>query len=148
MISDCIIYKKYVLFSPLQIQAADLDSGSNSKITYQLGAGDRLKHFQIDPSKGIITVASALDREMVREKCSFTLVNLASLCFIFYLRFSLNFLFKILPRSLSLVMFVGESRGKWDFSLWSSFTVCFCAFFFWENSIHLGLYWSFRQKNQ
>lgn len=51
-----------------QIQAADLDSGVNSQITYELGSGDRLKHFQIDSSKGIITVASALDREMVRKK--------------------------------------------------------------------------------
>ncbi len=49
-----------------QIQAADLDSGLNSRITYQLGTGDRMKHFKIDPSNGIVSVASTLDREMVR----------------------------------------------------------------------------------
>ncbi|XP_035710399.1 fat-like cadherin-related tumor suppressor homolog isoform X3 [Folsomia candida] len=51
--------------SVIQIQAADLDSGVNSRISYQLGTGDRMKHFKIDAHNGIVSVASALDREMI-----------------------------------------------------------------------------------
>lgn len=54
----------------MQIQAADLDSGVNSRISYQLGTGDRMKHFKIDAHNGIVSVASALDREMVRNSKS------------------------------------------------------------------------------
>lgn len=49
----------------IQVTATDIDSGINSLIRYKLGNGDRMNNFQID-SNGVISVASALDREMVR----------------------------------------------------------------------------------
>lgn len=49
----------------IQISAADLDSGMNSEIIYQLGYGDPMNSFRIQSSTGIISVASVLDREMV-----------------------------------------------------------------------------------
>jgi len=49
----------------LQISAADLDSGINSLLRYEIGNGDPMKNFAINATSGMISVASVLDREMV-----------------------------------------------------------------------------------
>lgn len=50
---------------PLQVSATDEDGPLNSAITYSLVGGNQLGHFAIDPKKGELQVAKALDWEQV-----------------------------------------------------------------------------------
>ena len=47
------------------VTASDADSDENGRVTYALQGGDRHSQFAVHPDTGVITVASALDREMV-----------------------------------------------------------------------------------
>ncbi|XP_045031201.1 fat-like cadherin-related tumor suppressor homolog isoform X3 [Daphnia magna] len=49
----------------LRLNAVDLDSGDNGRITYTLLNGDRHSQFRIDGSTGLLTVAGQLDRELI-----------------------------------------------------------------------------------
>lgn len=50
----------------LQVSASDDDGPVNNVITYSLVGGNQLGHFAIDPKKGKLQVAKALDWEQVR----------------------------------------------------------------------------------
>ena len=47
------------------VTANDEDSEENGRVSYSILSGDRHKQFSVDGNTGLITVASALDREMV-----------------------------------------------------------------------------------
>ncbi len=47
------------------VTATDADSGDNGKVSYAILSGDRHNQFAVDAISGRVTVASALDREMV-----------------------------------------------------------------------------------
>lgn len=49
----------------LVINAVDLDSGENGRITYSLVNGDRHGQLRVDSQTGALTVAGQLDREMI-----------------------------------------------------------------------------------
>lgn len=49
----------------IRLNAVDLDSGDNGKITYTLLNGDRHHQFRIDGTTGLISVAGQLDRELI-----------------------------------------------------------------------------------
>lgn len=49
----------------LQVSASDDDGPVNSAITYSLVEGNQLGHFTINPKKGKLQVAKALDWEQV-----------------------------------------------------------------------------------
>lgn len=60
--------------SLLQVSASDDDGPVNSAITYSLVGGNQLGHFTINPKKGKLQVAKALDWEQVslvqaEQKC-------------------------------------------------------------------------------
>lgn len=48
-----------------QVNAIDLDSNENGRITYSIENGNRDDQFEINPDTGYITVASPLDREAI-----------------------------------------------------------------------------------
>ena len=43
-----------------------MDSGLNAAIVYSIVRGDQMEHFSINSNTGVISVVTALDREMVR----------------------------------------------------------------------------------
>lgn len=49
----------------IQLQANDMDSGENGRITYSIQKGDRLHQFAIEETTGYISVAAPLDRESI-----------------------------------------------------------------------------------
>lgn len=49
----------------LQIQANDMDSDDNGRVTYAIVRGDRLKQFEIEETTGYVSVVAALDRESI-----------------------------------------------------------------------------------
>ncbi len=49
----------------LRVNAVDLDSGDNGRITYTLLNGDRHTQFRIDSVTGLVTVGAQLDRELI-----------------------------------------------------------------------------------
>lgn len=49
----------------LRVNAVDLDSADNGRITYTLLNGDRHSQFRIDSVTGLLTVAAQLDRELI-----------------------------------------------------------------------------------
>lgn len=49
----------------LQVQANDLDSAENGRISYSIVRGDRLHQFHIEKITGYVSVASLLDRESI-----------------------------------------------------------------------------------
>lgn len=55
----------FTISSLLQVSASDDDGPVNSAITYSLVGGNQLGHFTIDPKKGKLQVAKALDWEQV-----------------------------------------------------------------------------------
>jgi hypothetical protein len=64
----------FTVFFLLQVSASDDDGPVNSVITYSLVGGNQLGHFTIDPKKGKLQVAKALDWEQVshvqaEQKC-------------------------------------------------------------------------------
>lgn len=55
----------FTVSSLLQVSASDDDGPVNSAITYSLVGGNQLGHFTINPKKGKLQVAKALDWEQV-----------------------------------------------------------------------------------
>lgn len=49
----------------LQIQANDMDSDDNGRVTYAIVRGDRLQQFAIEETSGYVSVTNALDRESI-----------------------------------------------------------------------------------
>lgn len=60
-----ILVPAFRVSSLLQVSASDDDGPVNSAITYSLVGGNQLGHFTINPKKGQLQVAKALDWEQV-----------------------------------------------------------------------------------
>lgn len=52
----------------VQVEAVDSDSGVNSRVEYRIISGDPRKQFSVNRTHGHLSVAAALDREMVKIK--------------------------------------------------------------------------------
>ena len=59
----------YLFFSScvMQVMAKDADSGLYGRVTYSILHGNLFNQFTINPSNGLISLASQLDREQVLQ---------------------------------------------------------------------------------